>query len=255
MTGALDDGHRLIFERIPVESKEGRTAAVYIMDLVGGKWTGPDASEFPIADWYKNFFGYETDKDMVIARVRPKFTADDPFLLDLWSVRRTKTGWSEPRELAINSDKIDTWPSVTRDGTIYFFSARAGGFGGHDLYRSEKTGGAYTKVEKLGPVINTAGDELDPLIAPDENFLIFCSEKLDGFGDQDLFISFRLANGSWSEPQNLGASINTSGEDMRPVLSADGKVLFFTSDVSGVLNIHWVDMSFVDRFRPKHEMQ
>jgi hypothetical protein len=61
-----------------------------------------------------------------------------------------------------------------------------------------------------------------------------------------------LPGGSWSSPKNMGKTINTSGEDMRPILSADGKVLFFTSNVSGALNIHWVDIRFITLNRDQH---
>ena len=93
-------------------------------------------------------------EDMVIARARPKNTPDDRFLLDLWSVQKTETGWAEPIPLAINSDRFDTWPSVTADGMLYFFSGRDGGLGGYDIYRSEKQNGVYSTVENLGSTIN-----------------------------------------------------------------------------------------------------
>ncbi len=250
MSGALNGGRRLLFERIPPGYREGDPTPFYVMELVDGRWVGPLRSAFPMKEWYKNFTGPGSSQEMIIARPRPRETAEAPFLLDLWSVRQTPEGWSEPKILAINSDRFDTWASVAADGTLYFFSGRDGGFGQHDLYRSGKRDGAYLTVENLGPVINTSDSELDPLIAADESYLIFCSKARGGFGDQDLYVSFRQADGSWSEPQNMGATVNTSGEDMRPILSSDGKVLFFTSDVTGVMNIHWIDASFVQRLRP-----
>jgi len=197
MYGSLNGGRRLIFERTPPDFKEGDTAQIFLMELINGQWSNPTPSIFPISAWYKNFNDIGAGEDMVIARARPKNTPDDRFLLDLWSVQKTETGWAEAIPLAINSDRFDTWPSVTADGTLYFFSGRDGGLGGHDIYRSEKRNGVYLSVE------------------------------------------------------NLGSKFNTAGEDMRPILSADGKVLFFTSNVSEVLNIHWVDSSFVERFRPE----
>jgi Tol biopolymer transport system component len=88
------------------------------------------------------------------------------------------------------------------------------------------------------------------LIAADESFLVFCSKERGGFGGQDLFVSFRTPQGSWSIPKNMGETINTGADDMRPILSSEGKALFFTSDVSGVLNVYWVDSAYIDRLRP-----
>jgi len=249
MSGALDGGRRLIFERLPPGYKDGDPTPFHVMALVEGLWTGPTRSVFPTAEWYREFSGPDAPDEMIIARPRPKVREDDAFLLDLWSVGQTGDGWSEPAVLAINSDRFDTWPSVTADGTLYFFSSREGGYGRHDLYRSRKVKGTHTAVENLGPVINTEASELDPLVAPDESYLIFCSEARGGFGDQDLFVSFRQMDGSWGEPRNMGAGVNTAGEDMRPILSSDGNVLFFTSDISGVMNIHWLDVRYVERLR------
>jgi len=249
MSGALDGGRRLIFERLPPGYEDGDPTPFHVMALVDGLWTGPTRSAFPTAEWYREFSGPGAPDEMIIARPRPKVREDDAFLLDLWSVRQTGDGWSEPAILAINSDRFDTWASVTADGTLYFFSSREGGYGQHDLYRSKKVKGTYTTVENLGPVINTKASELDPLVAPDESYLIFCSEARGGFGDQDLFVSFRQMDGSWGEPRNMGAGVNTAGEDMRPILSSDGNVLFFTSDVSGVMNIHWLDVRYVEQLR------
>ena len=80
------------------------------------------------------------------------------------SAPKKHTGWAEPIPLAINSDRFDRWPSVTADGTLYFFSGRDGRLGGYDIYRSEKRNGVYSSVENLGPTINTKADELDPLL-------------------------------------------------------------------------------------------
>ncbi len=254
MYGFLSEGRRLVFGRMAADFKVGDTELIYVMELVDGQWTGPSLSDFPTAEWYKNFTGVGVGEEMVIAKERPRVGPDAPFVLDLWSVQRTDNDWSEPRKLAINTDRIDTWPSVAADGDLYFFSNRDGGFGGHDIYRSWQVNGVYTVVENLGPVINTDASELDPLIAPDESFLIFCSKARGGFGGQDLFISFQMPDGSWHEADNMGETINTAGDDMRPVISADGKALFYTSDVSGVLHIYWVDASFIEHLRPSSAM-
>ena len=73
-----------------------------------------------------------------------------------------------------------------------------------------------------------------------------------GMSDTAQIFLMELVNGQWSNPPPSFFSISdwyknftdiSAGEDMRPTLSADGKFLFFTSNVSGVLNIHWVDSS------------
>src|SRR6186713_2131449 len=76
----------------------------------------------------------------------------------------------------------------------------------------------------------------DPLIAPDESFLIFHSNRPGGFGIKDkdvnvihcdLYISFNEA-GKWTKPINMGDQINTTGIEMAPALTPDGKYFLFT---------------------------
>jgi hypothetical protein len=67
-----------------------------------------------------------------------------------------------------------------------------------------------------------------PAISPDGNLLVFVSDMPGGFGGKDLFVSHKTATG-WSKPENLGAEINTFGNEMFPSFGKDG-TLFFSSD-------------------------
>jgi hypothetical protein len=127
----------------------------------------------------------------------------------------------------VNSDGYDNYPAVTANGTLYFASERAGGKGRADLYRSRLVDGRYTAAENLGDPINTPSVEADPYIAPDESFLIFCTEREDGFGEGDLYISYRNAD-SWTKPVNLGATINAAAFDYTPLVSPDQKRFYWS---------------------------
>lgn len=59
--------------------------------------------------------------------------------------------------------------------------------------------------------------------------LLMAIERDDGFGDQDLHVSFKIDEINWSEPINLGSDINTSEAEFSPFLAADNKTLFFAS--------------------------
>jgi len=106
--------------------------------------------------------------------------------------------------------------------------------------------------ENLGAVINTDAEEWGPYVDPDEDFLIFTSNRPGGFGLHDLYISFRNADGSWSEPQNMGNTINSSNDDASPLISPDGNYLFYLTKKEGdlVLNPYWVDAQIIENFRP-----
>ena len=171
---------------------------------------------------------------------------------DIWFVSRTAQGWSEPVSLGpvVNSPADDYYPTFTAAGDLYFSSKREGGKGGNDIYRSRFVDGKFQAPENLGPPINTERWEFDPFIAPDGSFLLFASSRPGGLGDSDLYVSFRGADGSWSEPRNLGAPVNTIGPDYTPVVTRDSRYLFYTSGPTGPDDIYWVDAHVLDRFRP-----
>ncbi|MCB0569825.1 MAG: carboxypeptidase regulatory-like domain-containing protein [Phaeodactylibacter sp.] len=66
-----------------------------------------------------------------------------------------------------------------------------------------------------------------PGLAPDGNALYFASNRPDGYGGFDLYVSYRMGN-TWSTPENLGPNVNTPGNEISPFF--DGAALFFSSD-------------------------
>jgi len=148
---------------------------------------------------------------------------------DFWMVDRVAKAWGKPIHLGteINSDRDDFYPMMTNDGTLYFSSQREGP-GTNNIYRSMLVNGRYLTAEKLDSSINSEYRDFDPYISPDESLLIFASARPDGFGAEDLYISFRRADGSWTQAKNMGDKINSPGAEYCPMLSPDGKFLFFT---------------------------
>lgn len=121
----------------------------------------------------------------------------------------------------MNSSTADEFsPVFSPDGqTLYFTSTRKGGLGGNDLYKSTLEGpGRFSTPENLGDQINTPGNENFPAIAPDGT-LYFSSDGHPGLGKLDIF---KVQKG---KVVNLGAPINSSGDDFAP---------FFTSPRVGV---------------------
>ena len=68
-----------------------------------------------------------------------------------------------------------------------------------------------------------------PCFSPDGSVLYFASDKPGGYGGTDLYRSVKNPNGEWTEPENLGAGINTKGNEVYPFMSENGD-LFFASD-------------------------
>jgi Tol biopolymer transport system component len=163
---------------------------------------------------------------------------------DIWVARREGKTWGPATWLGpeVNaSPASDYYPTLTRAGTMYFSSNRPGGLGGNDVYRTRRLDGRWTTPENVGAPVNSSSREYDPFIAPDESYLIFTSERPGGLGRADLYVSPRLPDGSWGTPVNLGPGVNTAGSEYTPMLSPDGRYLFFTSGGAGSDDIYWVD--------------
>lgn len=160
-------------------------------------------------------------------------------LRDFWMVERTDRGWTEPTRLPapINSDAIEFCLSEAADGTLVFASNRPGGQGIFDLYRVEPHG---DRAINLGSPINTAGPEFDPCLAADGSFLIFAGAARDGGQNLDLLISYRTGAHQWTAPAPLPGKVNTAANEYAPVLSPDGRYLFFVRHDGKQSDVFWI---------------
>lgn len=142
--------------------------------------------------------------------------------------------WTNPVTLGepICSKYHESSATYSPDGrTLYFVSEREGGVGGKDIWvstRDVKTG-KWSQPKNLGKVINTAEDEEAVYMHPDGRTLFFSSKGHGSMGGYDIFYTQKDKNGNWSEPVNMGAPINSHGDDLFFVLQADGKKAYYTS--------------------------
>lgn len=142
--------------------------------------------------------------------------------------------------------------SIANNRNIYFMSHLEGPFNGIGIYRSEFINGEYTKPEPLPSSINEAGFlNWTPFIAPDESYLLFSSNRNDPENDGgDLYISLHLIDGSWTKPVNLGEAINSPGQERFPMLSTDGKQLFFTRPTPEYhQDVFWVSAAIIENIK------
>lgn len=230
-----DDGRTLYFLKVVPFLRHWTTVKSQFKD---GQWSTPEVA--PFSGRYKDsgvFFSNDGNTLFFVSSRPVKSGGKANEDTDIWKMQKTDTGWSNPQHLAILSSPGNEWfPTVTNDGTIYFGSERREGNLGPetttDLWRSRLVDGQYTEPENLGDVINTPGEDIEGYIAPDENFLIFSSDAhRENYGAYDLYISYNQ-EGRWSEPQNLGDEVNSSGWEFGAKLSPDGSYLFFTSNRS-----------------------
>jgi Tol biopolymer transport system component len=218
---------------------------IMVMRDVDGRWTESTTPPFSgsYEDWDLNLS--PDGRRLYFSSKRPRSGTGDPRTdADIWFVERNASGeWGEPQNVGppVNTDGDEVHPTVTSDGTIYFFSGYEGGMGSADIYRSRRVNGQHVASENLGAPINTEVAEMDPYVAPDESYLVFHSRAEGGYGENDLYISFRRADGSWGEPVNMGPKINGEGSDYCGRFTIDGRFFIFKSTKNGVRGIYWID--------------
>jgi outer membrane protein OmpA-like peptidoglycan-associated protein len=139
--------------------------------------------------------------------------------------------WTKPEPLPVNTEFFETAACLSPDERTLFFVRKVLD-GSRDIYMCNKTsGGNWSKPVKLP--FNTPYDEDAPFMHADGKTLYFSSKGHTSMGGYDVFKTVKNKDGSWSAPVNLGYPINTAGNDVYFVLSADGKVGFYSSEKEG----------------------
>lgn len=214
------DGRTVYF----VKSRRTRTDLhIYVSRHDGQTWTPPEPLPFS---------GPSRDIDphvgpngaLYFNSTRPRVAGDTRSDFDVWVAEKGPKGWLEPRNLGapVNGPSADFFATLARSGTLYFASAR----GEHtSIYRAPRQESGYGEPERLPESINR-GKSSNPWVAHDESFLLFLSERPEGHGDSDLYVSFRQGD-TWSEAENLGPEVNTPIGEFCPGVSPDGNYLFF----------------------------
>ena len=138
-----------------------------------------------------------------------------------------------PAKGKLNTTLNEGAQAISQDGQWLIFTGcnYPEGQGSCDLYISFKTkNGGWTEAENLGPIINTDLWESAPSLSPDKKDLYFSSNRFNGFGGKDIWVTHRQTNGKWTAPENLGPTINTSADETCPFIHADNQTLYFNSN-------------------------
>lgn len=207
-----------------------RKAAVVEVTRRGGRWSAPEVASFSrdprwrvlepsfSPDGARLFFTSDRPADPAAERPGP---------FGLWVVARTASGWGIPERLpaAVNGEGPTAYPSVTRDGTLYFL--REEGQGGW-IMRSAFRDGAWRPAEKLPPPFNADPHQANPRVDADERMVLV--PRADENLAADYFAYFRRDDGTWVGPVRLDAVSSPAGDEYSITPSPDGRVVFFGSD-------------------------
>ena len=163
---------------------------------------------------------------------------------DIWVATRptVEAEWGEAVNLGplVNSPAAEIAPAISADGLELYFADyianRPGGVGKSDIWvtRRRTRSSAWGEPINLGPVVNTAAEEITPEISADGLELYFETDRPGGLGSDDLWVARRATKADdWGAPVWLGKTINAEGMDHCPNLTSDGLTLFFDSNAAG----------------------
>jgi hypothetical protein len=275
------DGDELYFGLI-----SGGYVTIVVTKRENGNWTRPEIA--PFCD-NPDVFDLEPHitpdgRRIMFLSTRPdegKPPAQGWVYQDIWVADRTEDGWSEPYNLGppVCTEAPEYFPSVTRDGTLYFTREVTGEGGKRSvIVRSRMVDGKYQEAEILPEAVNPGDMQYNAFIDPDEKYLIVgISGHEDNIGRGDYYVCFRGEDDAWTGPINMGELINTPGNNVTsPYVSPDGRYFFFASNRraettedaedqersydaiqrmatepgNGSADIYWIDASYIETLRP-----
>lgn len=268
------DGNEIFFCR---EAGNYRYNTIFHTRRINNIWTNPEVFEYctnPDYKYIEPHISHDGTKLFFISTMpADSATAGNE---DLWISEKTDGRWTKPHNagLPVNTASKEYFPSVTRDGTI-FFTHLDTTVNDEFIYRSRLVNGTYQQPEKLGSNVNIGEARYNAFVASDESYIIIPAYGMpDSYGGTDCYISFRDSLDRWSQPLNMGPEVNSAnGSEWSASVSTDGHYLFFmsarmgsdhlsrlnsesmqdlhNSPQNGNSDIYWISSSVIDNLRVK----
>ena len=229
---------------VSIQSPLGEFSVIAQMNKISDVWSEPEIVNFSGVFMDLEPFISMDDLRLYFASNRPldqlKSESKD---FDIWYVEReTKDSkWGNPVNLggSVNTEGNEFYPSVSRNGNLYFTGEGPDSKGKDDIFFSAWNGNEYSVPVSLGTAINSEGYEYNAYISSDESFMIFGGyNREDGMGSGDLYISFRNDDLEWGEAANLGKNVNSKQMDYCPFVDMSNFTLYFTSKRSTISAIN-----------------
>lgn len=151
---------------------------------------------------------------------------------DIWVVEKDNGKWGEPKNIGapVNTAEDEFYPSVAKNGNLYFTAAYKNAVGKEDIYMAQRQNDKYNEPVPLDTAVNSKTYEFNAFVSPDEDYILFTSYgRKDDKGRGDIYISRKDAAGKWQQAKNL-SFLNSEKLDYCPFVSPDKKILFFTSE-------------------------
>jgi Tol biopolymer transport system component len=238
------DGKKVYFTRSDFQFSDN---TIMESTLKNNRWTTPVVASFS-GSWRDSepFVSPDGSKLFFVSN-RPVKNGEKPLVAagsggrtfpgaNIWYVPKKGGDWGEAVhvDVDVNGSSMIYNPSVAANGNLYFSGLIEKDQKTTQIFRSLYRNGSYGKAEKL-PFNDARFTFMDPSVSPDEKIIVFAFNGPGTIGSADIYMT-RQKNGTWLEPVSLGASVNSPMLENAPVLSPDGKTLYFTSMRTEAIN-------------------
>ena len=210
---------------------------------ISGKWTHPEPAWFSTGGRNQTPF-VAHDNTIYFSSNREGGQGS----LDIWYIPEIEGEYTHPINIGdkINTNEGQSAPTVSKNNTMFFTGSVQGKLYNMGIYYSNYENGEYKEPVFLPELINIPDSSIldyTPFIAPDESYLLFCSNRQNPEKELcHIYISFKNKNGEWRKPIDLSLKMNFKTSSKFPYVSPDGKFLFFSSGE----NIYWVDAKIIN---------
>ncbi|MCC5943930.1 MAG: OmpA family protein [Bernardetiaceae bacterium] len=155
---------------------------------------------------------------------------------DIFVSKQINGKWTAPRAITeLNTRQNEGTCTISADGRTMIFTICNGSpdrpvIGRCDLFISYKKGEIWSKPQNMGSAVNSKHWDTQASLSADGNTIYFASDRPGGLGGVDIWYSTRDEQGEWGIAQNVGAPINTPGDEMGAFIHVNGRSLYFSSD-------------------------
>lgn len=179
----------------------------------------------PINDRFSNFNPVVSGNGNVLA-----YTTKRRFQNVVFIAQKQGKDWGSPQNITLDlmvDGNVNTLSLSFNGDRLYLFRDD-----NHDgnIYVSKFEDMKWSPIQKLNENINTPYYETHASESPDGKLLYFTSNRPNGYGDLDIYVSEKNNLGDWGSPANIGASVNTRFNENSPFLTSSGDLLFFSSE-------------------------
>ncbi|MDW3195224.1 MAG: alpha/beta hydrolase-fold protein [Cytophagales bacterium] len=215
--------------------------AIYFSKLENGKWTVIEEAGFTEgrkSGEMQPFVSFDNEKIY--------FTGHNSDLSDtkIWYVDRDEDSWGKAQRLALPIEDKAFYANQSANGDLFFTNVST-----FKMNQAENENGNYPDVQEMEVDFGFHG-----FIAPDQGYMVvnYRHQEDPNRKDHDIFVYFKKKDGSWTEPINLGGSVNSDFDENTPSITPDGKFLFFLrrNKDGGTLDVYWVSTEVIERLRP-----